>query len=238
MKPIRPAAPWLLALLVVAGCASSDVAERGTYVGNEEIARPGRIIVHDPGVTPGDMPADSALAARYAGDATPQTAEEIALGRKLGELFAAELVEEIRKMGMPAERAGSGPAPEVGDILIKGQFVSIDEGSRVKRMLIGFGAGASELKTYVAAFQVTAQGLRQLGWAEVESEGGKMPGMVVPVGAGAAAGRAATSAAVSGGLSVTREFTSENMSAAAKRSAEEVAEVIRKAFVKRGWIEG
>lgn len=238
MKPISHAAPWLLALLVLAGCASSDVTARRSYVENEEIARPGRIIVHNIAATPGDIPADSALAGRYEGKTTPQTAEEIALGRELGEQFATELIEEIMEMGLPAERAGSGPAPAVGDIVIMGQFISVDEGSRAMRMLIGFGAGASELKTFVEAYQMTAQGLRPLGSTEVESDGGKMPGMVVPVGAGAAAGRAATSAAVSGGLSVTREFTSENMKASAERTAEAVAEVLREAFVKRGWIEG
>ncbi len=238
MKSIRLAAPCLLGLLVVAGCASSDVTSRQSYVEGEEIARPGRIIVHDVAATPEDIPPGSALAGRHEGNTTPQTEEEIALGRELGEQFAIELVEEILRMGFPAERAGSGPEPDIGDIVIMGEFVSIDEGNRAARMLVGFGAGASELKTFVEAYQVTAQGLRPLGSAEVDSQGGKMPGIIVPVAGGAAAGRAATSAAVSGGLSTTREFTSEHMTASAQRTAKEVAKVLREAFKERGWIEG
>jgi hypothetical protein len=120
--------------------------------------------------------------------------------------------------------------------VIKGQFVSIDEGSRLKRMLIGFGAGAAELKTFVEGYLVTEGGLRPLGSAEIEAGGGKMPGMLVPVGIGAAAGRAGTAAAVSGGLNVAQELTSEGIHHAAERTAEEIAELLEEAFKKRGWM--
>jgi hypothetical protein len=117
-----------------------------------------------------------------------------------------------------------------------GEFVSIDEGSRLKRMLIGFGAGAAELKTLVEGYQVTADGLRPIGSAEIEAGGGKMPGMLVPVVGGAAAGRAKTSVIVSGVLNVGQEIGPESIEAAAKRTAEEIGEVLSDAFQRRGWI--
>ena len=120
--------------------------------------------------------------------------------------------------------------------MIKGHFVSIDEGSRMKRMLIGFGAGAAELKTFVEGYQVTPSGLRPLGSAEVEAGGGKMPGILVPVGVGAATNRAATSAAVAGGANVVQEIGPESMSNMAKLTAEEIASLLSEAFKKRGWI--
>ncbi len=236
MKLINLGAGWLLALLVLAGCASSDVTARRSNVGDEQIARPSRIIVHSFAATPGDVPADAAIAGLYDRRKTPQTAEEIELGRQLGDQVARELVEEILEMGFPAELAGAGPPPQVGNLVIKGGFVSIDEGSRVKRMLIGFGAGAAELKTLVEGYQVTATGLRPLGSAEVEAGGGKMPGMIVPVAGGAVAGRAATSAVVSGGLNVAQELGPESLGGAAKRTAEEIAKVLKQAFEKRGWM--
>jgi hypothetical protein len=225
-----------LLLLAVAGCASSDIEARRSYVGDEEIAKPGRIIVHPFAATADDVPTDAAIAGRYERHATPQTAEEIALGRELGARVADELVKEILAMKMPAERAGGGPPPQVGDLVIKGQFVSIDEGSRLKRMLIGFGAGAAELKTFVEGYQVTATGLRPLGSAEVEAGGGKMPGMLVPVLGGAAAGRVGTSLAISGGLNIAQELGPEGIESAAARTAEEIAEVLEEAFKTRGWI--
>ena len=236
MKHLGLTVVSMLALAVLAGCASSSVTTRRSYVGDEEIARPGRIIVHSFAATPDDIPADAAVAGHYDRRATPQTAEEIELGRQLGARVANELVKEILKMGMPAERAGSGPKPQQGNVVIKGEFISIDEGSRLKRMLIGFGAGAAELKTFVEGYQVTASGLRPLGSAEVEAGGGKMPGMVVPVIGGGIAGRAATSAAISGGLNVAQEIGPESLDSAAKRTAKEIAKVLEEAFKKRGWI--
>jgi hypothetical protein len=236
MKHIRLTVVSILALAVLAGCASSDVSARRSYVGDEEIARPERIIVHSFAATPADIPANAAIAGRYDRRDTPQTAEEIALGRQLGDQVAVQLVKEIQDLGFPAELAGAGPRPQVGNLVIKGQFVSIDEGSRLKRMLIGFGAGAAELKTFVEGYQVTASGLRPLGSAEVEAGGGRMPGMLVPVAGGAAAGTAATSVAVSGALNVGQEIKPESIEGAAKRTAEEIAEVLEEAFEKRGWM--
>ena len=236
MKPLDLAAASLIALLVLAGCASSDVTARRSYVGDEEIARPGRIIVHSFAATPGDIPADAAIAGQYDRRATPQSAQEVAVGRKLGDQVATRLVDEILKMGLPAERAGSGPPPQLGDLIIKGEFVSIDEGSRLKRMLIGFGAGAAELKTFVEGYQVTAGGLRPLGSVEIKAAGGKTPGMLVPVVGGAVAGRAGTSAAISGSMNVAQEMGPESIEGAAKRTAKEIGKVLSEAFKRRGWI--
>jgi hypothetical protein len=83
VKSLSRSAPWLLALLVLAGCASTSVSNRDAYSG-AKLARPDRIIVYDFAATPDEVPADSALAAKAAGATTPQTAKDIEEGRKLG----------------------------------------------------------------------------------------------------------------------------------------------------------
>ncbi len=139
-------------------------------------------------------------------------------------------------MGMPAERAG-GPAPNIGDIIITGEFVVIDEGDRAKRMLIGLGSGAGKLQTFVEGSQVTATGLRPLGSAMVEAGGGKMPGMAVPlIIMGGIAGRPVTAAVVAGGLNIAKELGPEKIESAAKRTAKDIANVLSDAFRRRGWI--
>ena len=223
--------------LVVTGCASSKVTSVRRDVEQQKIPRPDRILVYDIAATPDDVPEEAAISGHYERREEPQTSQDVKLGRSLGARVAEKLVEEIRAMGLPAQRAsGSGIAPREGDLLIKGEFVKIDPGSRMKRMLIGFGAGASELQTHIEAYQVTAEGPRRLGSAQIETQGGKMPGMLVPVGAGAAAGRAAKSAAIAGGVGVAKEVGSEGMNAAAKRTAEQIAELLSEGFVRQGWI--
>lgn len=233
---VRSICTVMIAAFMAISCASSEVASRRRHVGDEQLPKPGRILVYDFAATPGDIPADAAISGKYSRYATPQTAEQIRFGRQLGDIVARELVKEILQLGMPAERAKTGPPPGMNDLLIKGEFVSIDEGSRTKRMLIGFGAGAGELKTHVEGYQITDQGKRLLGSGEVKAGGGKMPGMLVPVAGGAAAGSAATSVAVSGGMNIAQEKGSESLEAAAKRTAEEIAKLLSNAFAEHGWI--
>jgi hypothetical protein len=133
MKKYGIAIAYLLTLFAVAGCASTEVTERQSYVGDEKIARPDRIIVYDFAATPADVPADSVLVGRYDQHGTPQTAEEIEAGRKLGAQVAEDLVAQIQDMGLTAVRAAGEAAPRDGDIVIRGYFVSVEEGSAAKR---------------------------------------------------------------------------------------------------------
>jgi uncharacterized protein DUF4410 len=178
MRTLGLTARWLFALAVLAGCASSKVTAYRPYEG--KIARPDRIIVYDFAATPSDIPPEVAVA--LPGFAfPPQTPEQLAVGRKLGAEIAKALVTDIRNMGLPAVGAAGQPAPEVGDALIIGYFVSIDPGSGIDRVVLGFGSGAAELETVVKGFLMTAQGLRALGSGEIEAGGGKMPGGAVPL---------------------------------------------------------
>jgi hypothetical protein len=233
---IRTTLTVFIAACITISCASSDVTSRRRYIGDEKLPKPGRVIVYDFAATPGDIPADAAISGQYQRYATPQTTEQIQLGRQLSDMVARELVKEILDLGMPAERAHTGLPPGIGDLLIKGEFVSMDEGSRRKRMLIGFGAGAAELKTHVEGYQITTRGERRLGSGEIKAAGGKMPGMLVPVAGGAKAGSVATSVVVSGGMNIAQEKGPESLEGAAKRTAQEIAKVLSQAFARHGWI--
>lgn len=225
------AASTILALLTA--CASSDVESRHEYEGG--LTKPNLLVVYDFSASPQDVPPNSALHGLVERREVPQTAEEIELGRLLGGRVAQKLVADLNERGIPAARAANGAAPQVGDTAIKGTFVALDEGNRLKRVLIGFGSGASELGSVVEAFQMREDGLYPLGSGEVVAGGGKMPGVLVPVGAGAAAGTAATSAVISGSVNVVKEVGPESIEAAADRTASEVADTIEAVYRKRGW---
>jgi Domain of unknown function (DUF4410) len=234
MKLHRVAA-CVFSLIVLAGCASTRVTELQSYEG-ERIARPDRIIVYDFAATPVDVPAGSAAAGQYAQHSTSQTAGEISVGRTLGAQVAKELVNEIRGMGLPAVQAAGQPGPRIGDIVIMGYFESVDSGSATKRIVLGFGSGATDLKTAVEAYLMTAQGLRRLGSGDVDAAGGKAPGVAVPLVMLAATGNPlgliVSSAAKAEG-EVSGRTTIEG---AAKRTAKEIADRLQVAFRKQGWI--
>ena len=115
----------------------------------ERLPRPDHILVYDFVAAPTNVPAESALADHSTVQPTPQTAEHIATGRRVGAEIAARLVEEIRSMGLPAERASTPRKPQINDILIRGYLLSVEEGSAAKRMAIGFGSGSSHLSVAV-----------------------------------------------------------------------------------------
>jgi hypothetical protein len=228
------AAALLLAVLVVTGCASTEVTERQRYEG-AKLARPDRIIVYDFTANPADVPPESAFAGKMVGAPTPPP-QQLELGRKLGAEVAKDLVADLQGMGLPAVQAAGQPAPRVNDIVLRGYFVSVDEGSATQRVLVGFGAGAAELKTAVEAYQMTARGLHPLARGEIKSGGGELPGMVVPLAVVAATANP-IGLIVGGTAKATGEVTgSDTIEGAAKRTADEIAVQLKTAAQEQGWI--
>ncbi len=178
----------------------------------------------------------SALAGASPDATTPQTEKDIEEGRKLGAEVARQLVVDLQNMGLPAVQAVGQPAPRVGDIVIKGSFVSVEEGSAGKRVLLGFGSGASDLKTVVEGYQMTAQGLHKLGGGDVNSGGNKTPGMIVPLAVMAATANP-LGLIVVGAMKAHGEMTgSSTIEGRAKSTADEIAAQLKVAAKKQGWI--
>ncbi len=247
----RVAIAALLFASISIGCAKVTVKTQQSYAEDEQLPKPDRIVVYDFAATHEDVPADDPMSGFYAKPARSLTANEISIGRKLGSEMAEELVKEINRLGMPAEHLKGGALPETGDLVIRGAFVTIDPGDRLKRMLIGFGAGAGELKTFVEVYRLTAEGPRPLVTEEIKATGGRMPGMLVSIAAAIAAGPAGLSvgaaaaagpgaaagqaAAVSGSVNVAKEIGPESLGAAAKGTAKEIAKALSQTFSRHGW---
>jgi len=226
----------LFALVLVVGCASTKVTERNEYKGGK-LARPAHIWVYDFAATPAEIPAVSALAGQPTEHATPQTAEQIATGREVGSQIAAQLVQDIQEMGLPARRASSGTKPDINDLVFRGYLLSVDEGSATKRVAIGFGSGASHLTTAVEGYQMTAQGLRKLGSGSLESGANKTPGGAVGVAAVIATGNP-VGLVVGGGMKAYGEYSgSSKIEGRAKETAKEIAVQIKPKFQQQGWIQ-
>jgi hypothetical protein len=226
----------VLALVVAAGCASTEVRNRQEYTGGK-MPRPHHIWVYDFAATPAEVPAGSALTGHHVEHATPQTAEQIAAGHQAGAEIATQLVEEIQGMGLLARKASSVTQPEINDLVIRGYLLSIDEGSATKRVAIGFGSGASQLTTAVEGFQMTAQGLRKLGSGTVDSGGGKTPGAALGVVALIATANPA-GLIVGGGVKAYGEYSgSAKIEGRAKATAKEIADQLKPKFKQQGWID-
>ena len=227
--------PLFFVLAVLVGCASTKVTAV-TPMGGQGIVRPNRIWVYNFVASSSDMPGDSSIINSVGVPSTPPTAEQIATGRRLGALIAQDLVQDIQAMGLSAVQAGPGASPQVGDGVIRGYIVSVEGGGVVKRFVIGFGYGTSEMDTVVEGYVMTPQGLRKLGSGTLTSSGSKTPGAVVPAAVTIATGNP-IGLIVVGGAKVFGEVSGKNtLEGRAGATADEIANQLRIRFQDRGWI--
>ena len=227
-------AVYLLALVVIAGCASTKIVDREQLV-TGPLPRPGNIWVYDFAATAAEVPANSALAGEDL-DTTPQTPQQIAEGQKLGAQIAMQLVAQIRAMGMPAQEASMQTQPQINDIVIRGYLLSVKQGSTAERVVIGFGAGASSLSTMVEGFQMTPDGLRKLGFGTVDAGGNKSPGMVLGVATFLATKNPA-GLIINAGMQTYGEASgNDEVTGRAKATAKEIADVLKQRFTNQGWL--
>jgi hypothetical protein len=221
---------------ILSGCASTKITNREQLV-TGPIPRPATIWVYDFAATAADVPANSALVGEKDLDtAPPQTAEQIEEGQKLGAQIAKELVADINDMGMTAQQASRSTKPQLNDIVIRGYLLSVEEGSTGLRVIVGFGAGKSELSTMVEGYQMTDHGLRKLGYGTIDSGGNKSPGMVLGV-ATFLVTKNPIGLIINGGVQGYNVASGNSgIGGRAKATANEIADVLKKRFEGQGWI--
>jgi hypothetical protein len=222
-----------LALLCITGCARVSV--ENVNVRALGLPRPQMVYVHDFAVSADAVALDSGLGAQALEMAKgTETEDRIKIGKEIARIVSENLVNEIRVQGMPAQLAGPMPGPGP-TMTIEGQFMSVDEGSRVKRMVVGFGAGASEVRILVQVYETTSEGRALVEDFYTTVKSSLKPGMGPRAGVGAAAGRAAAGAAASAGVGVV-SARSHTVEADAKAAAAEIAKELAKFFAEQGWI--
>jgi hypothetical protein len=224
---------WLV-LLVAVGCGASKVQVQEEYAG-KRLPRPDKVLVYDFAVSPDDVKTTRGVGLeleKLLKKGTPKTAKETETGRKVAAAFSQELVKEIRKMGLVAERAADFPPTTGNHLLIQGYFLSIDQGNRTERVVIGLGAGRSDVEARVQIYESTQEGQKEIEALKATAKSGWKPGMVEMMGVGAIAGYLLSSTVVSGTLSGVGEASFETVQADARSLAEKVSKELGPFFVR------
>ena len=164
----------LLVLLFAAGCSSTKITSGQILVDNK-LSRPRTIWVHNFVAKPVDMQTGLSGTRETTEISKPLTPKEIQIAKQLGKSITAQLIQKINVMGLHAELATSAK-PQVNDIVLRGYLYSVEAGSAAKRIFIGFGYGASMLKTIIQGYQMRANGLHKLSSADLAAAGGELPG--------------------------------------------------------------
>jgi len=224
-----------MALMIAGGARVST-----EYVENsiDRLPTPELILVYDYQVSPNQVLLDSAISSRVerAVKGTPEAEDQLKVEQEVSRALTATLVDEIRKLGIRAEPATMA-SPVAGPTLsIEGQIVSIDEGNKAKRLVIGFGSGESEVRTLTQVYEVTSEDGHHLVedfYTTVKSS--KKPGFGPFAGMGAAAGVAASRVAAAAGVGAVGA-RSQTVEADVQHGAKQIAKELAKLFVQQGWI--
>jgi len=232
------AASSILCLALVS-CSQAHVSATQAYAG-PPLPPPNRIVVLDFATDPQDVSVDRGVRARITrefGDTSLTDEQQNAL-RQVRMAITQDLVRRLREYGLPAEAAARDtPAPVGNIVVVQGAIVSVDEGNRTRRTLIGLGAGASSVG--VDAQVLYRQGYeapRLLESFSASADSGHTPGMAETMGAGAAADRLAASAVAGTGLHAVSERRSAGDDDNARRIADALAPQLGQYFARLGWI--
>jgi len=149
-KSIYVAATFLF-MVSVGGCAQTVVQPRYEQRAAAPIVRPSQVLVYDFAVTDTNVRENQGLLATVGNSlsSTTKTDREQAIAQKVQTRMAEDLVAGIRKLGLPAQRAVQGTALPDDAVAVTGVFLSIDEGDRLQRTALGFGAGQSTVNAKV-----------------------------------------------------------------------------------------
>ena len=157
------------------------------------------------------------------------------IGSRVAEALTIDLVDGLRHLGFNVERMGRETPVMDNDLVIDGQFLNVDEGSPLRRLLFGFGSGRSTIETRIQAYYGTQR--RKLLEFTMYADSGKMPGAAATVPAGAAVHGGVTAGLVAGTALTTgiKAYSSE-VARIAESSAEQTVYYLSEFFAKQGWI--
>lgn len=227
----------LFAVMVLCACSSTDTdVTKKLSKKDRDLPRPSMILVYDFAVSTSELPAGAPAGLQGAVDDPNSNPERESLEHQVAAIVAEDLVARLQDLDLPARR-WHGPPPAGANIYtIEGQFVTIDEGSAVARMIIGFGVGGTELKTLVQAYAIEGSGKRLLAEATVDAESSSKPGIAATLPAGAAVSGIAMAAAINTGVGVITEINTD-VREGAEDTAEAIVDLMEPRLEKLGWID-
>jgi hypothetical protein len=160
------------------------------------------------------------------------------LAEETAQDLAGAMVSELQGLGFTATQIARGQQVSGDNVLIvDGQFTAINEGNKLRRMVIGLGVGQSTLDTKVQVYQMAAGTAQQIMNFDTHADSGSMPGAAFTAPAGAAVGGAAAAASLGANLAAgaTKNYTS-GMGFLAKKTADQAIAYMSQYFGVQAWI--
>ena len=182
---VRSISGLALLCVLLAGCSTAKVTASNP-VGAAPAARPAVVYVADFEIDAASIQTDSGvLGARPLGIlpegplARLRGGDPQAEARHLVDLMAEDIVADLRKKGLQASRLPAGAALPAEGWLVRGMFLQVGEGNRLRRAVIGLGSGATELQV-ASSVDALSQGTPAPFYqVDTGAESRKLPGAAV-----------------------------------------------------------
>jgi hypothetical protein len=114
---------------------------------------------------------------------------QLAVAQTTALAMANAMVQELQSIGFTPSTVARGAQITGQNVLIvDGEFTDINEGNRLRRMVIGLGVGSSSLDTKVQVYQMANGTTQQIMDFTTHADSGEMPGAALTAPAGAAIG--------------------------------------------------
>jgi Domain of unknown function (DUF4410) len=229
---------YLVLAVATFGCAGAQVTQQSSAA-PISASPPTAVIVYPFAVDTSDVSLNSGIfqvAYRNMSGAN-QTEQEDQLAHQTAHNICVQVAANLTQKGITTTCLQRGVPPTGNNVLIlEGQFTDISEGNRLRRMVIGLGAGASKVDTVVQVIQKTPQGSSELLDFATSADSGYMPGAGITGPAGAAAGGATAAASI--GVNVAaggvKNFTSSTGYLVDKTSDQIVQQMVNY-YNRQGW---
>jgi hypothetical protein len=173
----------VLAFCFVAACSQTGI-RKATLTPETNLPRPSRILIYDFAVSEQDLKEYQGIM-RQQPTIKDAAERERLLAQGVKDALAEELVDALKALGFSVERVARGTRATGNDLVIDGQFLTVDEGNPLHRLVVGFGTGGSAVQTQVQVYQ--APEARKLLDFTTQSDSSKLPGAAPTLGAGAVA---------------------------------------------------
>ncbi len=228
---------YVLCALMLAGCASAAVTQQAQRQ-PADFDKPTQIVVYPFAANPADVTLNQSIIQKAYRGATGdnENAAQLQVARDTAQAICEQVVSDLTGNGYNAVCAQRGTYVAGGNILIvDGALTDISEGNRLRRLVIGFGTGASTLNSNVSMYQRVGGNLNQVLAFSTHADSGKMPGAAVmaPVGVSAGGGAAAVAganAAVGGAKTY-----SSSTSSLAKNTSDQIVKTVTDYTSRAGW---
>jgi hypothetical protein len=215
---------------MLGGCTSVESAA-DRQIAEQRLPRPVAIVVHDFAVAPEEVDPGRLRAGSRLVQDTGRTERERAVGHAFADEFTIALIEEIRKLGLPAQRADAANLPSGGVVTIEGRFISL-AGDPSQPGIVGFSGGRPEVVADVQLFGTSSRGEELSEDIEVSvSQGGESyPAALLPDPT-ITAGEVVTTPGIS-------PQARAKLQSSAREAAGTVARQLKPYFAEQGWIAG